>query len=232
MVAPSGIRRIIVSALVALAISLGIETLVAGYSSDAIVKLLQFLAVLILGGAIIGGVILLLLVQLGNWQSPASDDEFDQLVKRSEALAAVHDVVYEDEAFADELPMWAGKTTLDGSATSSNDEQAEFDAALQDAVRALPAELHVILEHVAVVVSDDGAVVPGTPGDGGAYGLYVGDTIAHDYFADRVLIFRDTLMRDFGDDPLRLRAEISRTLRHELAHHLGYGERGVRDLGL
>jgi predicted Zn-dependent protease with MMP-like domain len=231
MVAPSGIRRIVASALVALAISLGIETLVVGYSSDAIVKLLQFLAVLMLGGAIIGGVVLLLLVKLGNWQSPTSDDDFDLLVRRSEALAAVRGVGYEYEAFADELPAWAGGAVVDGPAVPSSD-QATFDAALQDAVRALPAELHVILEHVAVVVSDDGAAVPGAPEDGGAYGLYVGDTIAHDYFADRVLIFRDTLMRDFGDDPLRLRAEISRTLRHELAHHLGYGERGVRDLGL
>ena len=28
------------------------------------------------------------------------------------------------------------------------------------------------------------------------------------------------------------RAQVVRTLRHELAHHLGWGERGVRELGL
>jgi hypothetical protein len=29
-----------------------------------------------------------------------------------------------------------------------------------------------------------------------------------------------------------LRAEVVRTVRHELAHHLGWDELGVRDLGL
>jgi predicted Zn-dependent protease with MMP-like domain len=29
-----------------------------------------------------------------------------------------------------------------------------------------------------------------------------------------------------------LRAQVERTLRHEVAHHLGWGERGVRGLGL
>jgi len=29
-----------------------------------------------------------------------------------------------------------------------------------------------------------------------------------------------------------LRAQVERTVRHEVAHHLGWDERGVRDLGL
>ena len=66
----------------------------------------------------------------------------------------------------------------------------------------------------------------------GAYGLYQGDTVVNDYFHDRIVIFRDTLMRDFGRDPDRLRAQVTRTLRHELAHHLGWDEHGVRELGL
>ena len=43
----------------------------------------------------------------------------------------------------------------------------------------------------------------------GAYGLYEGDTIAHDYFHDRILIFEDTLTRDFGHDPDLLRAQVT-----------------------
>ena len=38
--------------------------------------------------------------------------------------------------------------------------------------------------------------------------------------------------RDFGDDPAELRAQVTRTVRHELAHHLGADELGVRELGL
>jgi predicted Zn-dependent protease with MMP-like domain len=49
---------------------------------------------------------------------------------------------------------------------------------------------------------------------------------------ERIVIFRDTLLRDFGDDPDELRAQVTRTVRHELAHHLGADELGVRNLGL
>ena len=38
--------------------------------------------------------------------------------------------------------------------------------------------------------------------------------------------------RDFGHDPDELRAQVLRTVRHELAHHLGADELGVRELGL
>ena len=49
---------------------------------------------------------------------------------------------------------------------------------------------------------------------------------------DRIVIFRDTLRRDFGHDPDLLRDQVTRTVRHELAHHVGFDELGVRDLGL
>ena len=65
-----------------------------------------------------------------------------------------------------------------------------------------------------------------------AYGLYQGDTVARDNYHDRIIIFRDTLLRDFGHDPDLLRAQVTRTVRHELAHHLGADELGVRELGL
>ena len=65
-----------------------------------------------------------------------------------------------------------------------------------------------------------------------AYGLYQGDGVARDNYPDRIIIFRDTLLRDFGHDPDELRAQVTRTVRHELAHHLGADELGVRELGL
>ena len=46
------------------------------------------------------------------------------------------------------------------------------------------------------------------------------------------MIFQDTLERDFGHDPGLLRAQVERTVRHEVAHHLGWNETGVRGLGL
>jgi len=49
---------------------------------------------------------------------------------------------------------------------------------------------------------------------------------------DEILIFRDTLVRDFGEDPERLRQHVIKTVRHEVGHHLGFDETGVRKLGL
>jgi predicted Zn-dependent protease with MMP-like domain len=46
------------------------------------------------------------------------------------------------------------------------------------------------------------------------------------------VLYQDTLVRDFGWDPELLRTQVERTLRHELAHHLGWHEPGVRKLGL
>jgi predicted Zn-dependent protease with MMP-like domain len=100
-----------------------------------------------------------------------------------------------------------------------------FRLLVRSAIEELPLEFHRALEHVAIVVSEGGVAR-------GAYGLYEGDTLAQDYFHDRVVIFRDTLLRDFGHDPELLRKQVTRTVRHELAHHLGWDERGVRGLGL
>lgn len=94
-----------------------------------------------------------------------------------------------------------------------------------DAIDALPEEFQRVLEGVAVVVSDLGT-------EARAYGQYYGDGVARDAFEDRIVIYRDTLERDFGHDPVLLAAEVERTLRHELAHHLGWDEGGVSDLGL
>ena len=41
-----------------------------------------------------------------------------------------------------------------------------------------------------------------------------------------------TLRRDFGHDPDELREQVVRTVRHELAHHVGFDELGVSRLDL
>lgn len=101
----------------------------------------------------------------------------------------------------------------------------EFETLVADAIDALPEQFRKALETVAVVVSDRGM-------EDRAYGRYFGDGVARDDFEDRIVIYRDTLERDFGHDRERLAREVERTLRHELAHHLGWDERGVGGLGL
>jgi predicted Zn-dependent protease with MMP-like domain len=102
---------------------------------------------------------------------------------------------------------------------------SEFDELVVEALDDLPEPFRELLERTPVVVSDRGH-------EQGAYGLYVGGTVARDGYPDRIVIYQDTLERDFGHDPLLLRAQVERTVRHEVAHHLGWGESGVRGLGL
>ena len=101
----------------------------------------------------------------------------------------------------------------------------EFDLIVADAIDRLPEDFLRVLDTTPVVVSQLGA-------EHRAYGHYFGDTVARDDYPDRIVVYQDTLERDFGHDPELLRAQVERTLLHELAHHLGWGEPGVRDLGL
>jgi predicted Zn-dependent protease with MMP-like domain len=208
---PPSTRRILLAALAALTLSLGVVSLVFGFSDDQAVRLLQGLAVFGLGAMVLGGAVVLALLRLANWRDPVSDDEFDALVERSEWLAASD--VYEEPEEADDDELF------------DPEREEDFRALVRQALDELPLEFHRALEHVAVVVSDGGRRRR-------AYGLYQGDTVTRDYFHDRIVIFRDTLLRDFGHDPELLKEQVRRTVRHELAHHLGWGEQGVRGLGL
>jgi predicted Zn-dependent protease with MMP-like domain len=102
---------------------------------------------------------------------------------------------------------------------------SEFDELVMQALDDLPQEFREVLEQTPVVVSNLGR-------EHGAYGHYMGGTVARDIYPDRIVIYQDTLERDFGHDPALLRAQVERTVRHELAHHLGWNESGVRGLGL
>ena len=105
------------------------------------------------------------------------------------------------------------------------EQASEFDLLVADAIDRLPEDFRELLEDTPVVISPLGA-------QHRAYGHYYGDTVARDNYPDRIVLYQDTLERDFGHDPELLRSQVERTLRHELAHHLGWHERGVRELGL
>jgi len=109
--------------------------------------------------------------------------------------------------------------------------EEEFEALVRSALDELPDEFQRALDDVPIVVSDRGT-------EEHAYGMHVGMTKGGSaYFGgggppEEILIFRDTLVRDFGDDPARLRAKVKQTVLHEVGHHFGFDETGVRKLGL
>lgn len=194
------------------ALTAGVLVLVAGQglSTVGLVRALEEIVLGIAFVALLSGVFAYLAVRLGNWRNPESELEFEELVRHSEELAREGLAVDPDEAdFMALDPL--------------ND--ADFEELVRDALDDLPDLLRNALSHVAVVISDGGRAR-------GAYGLYQGGTVARADVHDRIVIFRDTLRRDFGHDPDLLRAQVTRTVRHELAHHVGFDELGVSRLDL
>ena len=206
---PQG-RRIAVSAALALCVGVLVITLFQGLSTQFLMRGVQVVAIAFGAIAVIGIVIGAITGRLAHYTDPADEEEFERLVRRSERLAR--------ENLAAEPDEWEF-LELD----PRNPE--DFEELVRQALDDLPDLLIRALDHVAVVISDKGRKHR-------AYGLYQGDTVARDDYPDRIIIFRDTLLRDFGDDPDELRAQVTRTVRHELAHHLGADELGVRELGL
>jgi predicted Zn-dependent protease with MMP-like domain len=206
---PQG-RRIAASAAFCLCVAVLIVTAFRGLSDAFLVRGAQAVAIAVAAIGLIGIVIAMVTGRLADYTEPADDDEFEELVRRSERLAR------------DNLAAEPGEEEF---LELDPRNPADFEELVREALDDLPDLLLQALEHVAVVISDKGR-------RNRAYGLYQGDTVARDDVADRIVIFRDTLLRDFGDDPDELRAQVTRTVRHELAHHLGADELGVRELGL
>ena len=205
------LSRIAVASVVALAAGISSSVLLGGFSINPTVHLIQMIALGVLGVAVIFGGAILIAFRLSDYTTPESEAEFEALVIESERLAR-HGLAVEpdEEEFLDLDPF--------------NDE--DFEELVRDALDDLPDLLREALQrNVAVVISNGGRRQR-------AYGLYQGDGATRDNYPDRIIIFRDTLRRDFGHDPALLREQVVVTVRHELAHHIGFDELGVQGLGL
>ncbi len=208
------LRRTAAAALVAMLVGLAVIIAGQGLSSNGIVRAVEVMALVVLFVAAASTVFAFTAVRLANWRGAGgelqTEAEFDELVRHSEEVAREGLTVDPDEAEFMRLdPL--------------NDE--DFEELVRDALDDLPDLLRNALAHVAVVISDGGRAR-------GAYGLYQGGTVAREDVHDRIVIFRDTLRRDFGHDPDLLREQVTRTVRHELAHHVGFDELGVSRLDL
>jgi len=203
-------RRIAFTTVLCLAVALTIAVWVQGLSQDGWLRALEVLAIVLTCTAVAALIIGLIVSALANYQDPEDEAEFERLVVRSEELARENLAAEPDEGEFLELDPY---------------DPVDFETLVREALDDLPDLLIKALDRVPVVISDKGRKA-------GAYGLYQGDTVARDNYHDRIVIFRDTLLRDFGHDPVLLRDQVTRTVRHELAHHLGADELGVRELGL
>ena len=208
--ATNQLRRVGVAAMVAMSVGLVVLVVGQGFSSVGVVRALEDVALGVIVAAALMGSVAFVAVRMAGWRDPESETEFEEIVRHTEHLAREGLVVPPKESEFLELdPL---------------DDQ-DFEELVRDALDDLPDLLRNALAHVAVVISDGGRRA-------GAYGLYQGDGATRDNTHDRIVVFRDTLRRDFGHDPDLLRDQVTRTVRHELAHHVGFDELGVSRLDL
>jgi predicted Zn-dependent protease with MMP-like domain len=207
------LRRVGVSALIAMSVGLVALVIGQGFSSIGVVRALEDIALgVIVAAALMGGVAFVA-VRMAGWRDPESESEFEEIVRHTEELAREGLAADPEEREFMELdPL----------------DDHDFEELVRDALDDLPDLLRNALGHVAVVISDGGAKGSHPP----AYGLYQGDGATRDNVHDRIVVFRDTLRRDFGHDPEMLRDQVTRTVRHEMAHHVGFDELGVSRLDL
>lgn len=204
------VRRTLLPALASIAAVVVLIAVLQGIAPSGLLRTLQAIAIGVLAVALLMGLIALAITRMSDWSDPADEDEFEAIVQRSERLA--HENLAAEPGEGEFLAV-------------DYDDDDAFAELIREALDELPDLLRASLDRVAVIVSDRGRRE-------GAYGQYQGGSIARDDQPHRIVIFRDTLVRDFGQDPDALREQVTRTVRHELAHHLGADELGVRELGL
>jgi predicted Zn-dependent protease with MMP-like domain len=205
-------RRIVLAAVLAMSLGLSAVVVMEGFSTQSSVKLIETAAVIVVFAGVLGAGMVLIGLRMADWQEPEDEAEFEQVVLRAERLAREGTYAEPDETEFMDLDPY---------------DDHDFEELVRDALDDLPDLLRPLIENhnVAVVISDGGRRQR-------AYGLYHGDGATRDEIPDRIVIYRDTLRRDFGHDPELLRQQVTITVRHELAHHVGFDELGVRGLGL
>jgi predicted Zn-dependent protease with MMP-like domain len=209
---PTG-RRIALAATAAVSAGMtAIVVLQGGFDQRPVIRLIELAGIIVFAVVLLGAVVGAVFVHLAGWSEPESEHEFEQVVLNAEHLAREGLAVEPDETdFMDLDPF----------------DDADFEELVRDALDELPDLLRQAIENhnVVVVISNGGRRRR-------AYGLYHGDGASRDDVPDRIVVYRDTLRRDFGHNADLLREQVVRTVRHELAHHIGFDELGVEGLGL
>ena len=119
--------------------------------------------------------------------------------------------------------------------TPVNRETLDFYELVERALEGLPPELSALLDNVAIVVDDWPEYSTPLAPDDALYGLYEGVPLTergagyYGMLPDKITIFRGPLQRDFPRGELEEQIQI--TVVHEIAHHFGFDEDRLKELG-
>jgi predicted Zn-dependent protease with MMP-like domain len=116
-------------------------------------------------------------------------------------------------------------------------ETLDFYELVEKALEELPPELAALLENVAIVVEDwpERSIHHPADPEETLYGFYEGTPLTRrggsysGVLPDKITIFRGPLERDFARHELEEQVRI--TVVHEIAHHFGFEEERLEELG-
>ncbi len=117
-------------------------------------------------------------------------------------------------------------------------DNEDFYELVERALEGLPPELEELLENVAIVVEEwpeYSTTLAPQEDEHVLYGLYEGVPLTErgaeysGFLPDKITIFQGPLERDFA--PEELEEQVRITVVHEIAHHFGFDENRIEELG-
>jgi predicted Zn-dependent protease with MMP-like domain len=117
----------------------------------------------------------------------------------------------------------------------------DFETLVEEALESIPDALWQSIDNLGIVIDEwptpaQRASV-GMERQGLLLGLYEGVPLtarSHAYglvTPDKITIFRGSILRLCGANPAAIRAQVRRTVLHEIAHHFGISDERLHELG-
>jgi predicted Zn-dependent protease with MMP-like domain len=106
-----------------------------------------------------------------------------------------------------------------------------FEDLVVEGIDALPDWVHEAMENVSVLIEDGPP-----PGQPGLLGLYHGVPLSHrggnytNVLPDTITLYRASIVAYAGPNEERVRAQVVRTVAHEVAHHFGISDDRLREI--
>ncbi len=115
--------------------------------------------------------------------------------------------------------------------------ESEFDDAVQSAIAQIPVHIKAAMDNVAIFIADDYVPAPDEDPDTVLLGLYEGTPLTErdswwgsGSLPDRITIFRQPIL-GICSTREEVIHEVTVTVTHEIAHHLGISDERLHELG-